>query len=58
MWDIMEEIIRETVNSHCPYKNVKIKEDTPQWINREILSELRHKDHLYNKAKKSGSPLD
>ena len=58
MWDIMEEIIRSTVNSHCPYKNVKIKEDTPQWINREILSELRHKDHLYNKAKKSGSPLD
>ena len=58
MWDIMEEIIKDKVDMHCPYKNVKINEDTPQWINREILSEIKHKDYLYNKAKRSGTKED
>ena len=58
MWDIMEEIILHKVNEHCPYRNVKIREDTPQWINKEILSEIKHKDYLYNKAKKSGANED
>ena len=58
MWDVMEEIILDKVNEHCPYKTVKIKEDTPQWITREILSELRHKDYLYNKAIKSKTDGD
>ena len=53
MWEVMEKIILVRVNGHCPYKNVRIKEDTPPWISREILSEIRHKDYLYNKAKKS-----
>ena len=58
MWDIMEDILLDKVNKHCPYKNVKIKEDTPQWITKEILSELRHKDYLYNRAKMSKDDND
>ena len=58
MWNIIKEVILEKVNEHCPYRNVKIKDDTPQWMTREILSELRHKDYLYNKAKKSKTERD
>ena len=56
LWEIIFEIIKETANHHCPYRNIKIKDDTPQWINKEILSEINHKNYLYNKAKKLETP--
>ena len=52
MWEIMLEIIQETADSHCPVKEMKIREDTPQWITKEIKSELNLKDYLFKKAKK------
>ena len=52
MWEMMLEIIRETANSHCPVKEMKIMEDTPKWITKEIISELNLKDYLFKKAKK------
>ena len=58
MWEIMLEIIRECADSHCPVKDMKIRDDTPQWLTRDILSEINHKDHLFKKAKNSGSAED
>ena len=52
MWEIMLEIIRETEDSHCPVKEMKIREDTPQWITKETISELNLKDYLFEKGKK------
>ena len=52
MWEIMLEIITEKADSHCPFREMKIREDTPQWITQEILSEINHKDYLYVRAKK------
>ena len=31
---------------------------TPEWITKEIISEINHKDYLYRKAKKKNSPAD
>ena len=28
MWEIIETIIKEAADAHCPLKNVKINEDT------------------------------
>ena len=52
MWEIIKTIIKEAADAHCPLKNVKINEDTPNWLNRELLSEIHNKDHLYKKKKK------
>ena len=52
MWDIMLEIVRETSDLHAPFRNMKFREDTPQWITRDLISEINHKDFLFNKAKK------
>ena len=56
MWEIMLEIILDKANILCPFKDMKIREDTPQWITKEILSEINHKDYLYSKAKNSILP--
>ena len=52
MWEIMLGIIQDCADTHCPIKNMKIRDDTPSWITRDILSELDHKDDLFKKAKK------
>ena len=53
MWEIMKTIIEEAANDQCPLKEIKINEDTPNWLNRELLGEINHKDYLYRKAKKT-----
>ena len=58
MWDSMKNIIEEIVNSHYPFKDTSMKEDTPSWLNTELFSELHHKDFLYIKAKKTGKQED
>ena len=52
LWEVMLQIIKESADIHCPYKNMKIREETPNWINNEILAELHHKDYLFSKAKR------
>ena len=52
MWEIMLEIIQECADAHCPLKNMKIRDDMPHWLTRDILSEIDHKDYLFKKAKK------
>ena len=56
--EIIETIITEAADAHCPIKHVKINEDTPNWFNREILSEIHNKGRLYKKAKKTGNQED
>ena len=52
MWDIILEIVQEVSDLHAPFKDMKIREDTPQWITKDLISEINQKDFLFNKAKK------
>ena len=52
MWNLMLEIILETSGFHAPIKDMKIREDTPRWITKDLISEVYQKDFLFNKAKK------
>ena len=54
----MSEIIRENADEQCPFKNIRFREDTPDWITKEIISEINYKDYLYRKAKKTNSAAD
>ena len=56
MWEIILEIIQERADAQCPLKNMKIRDDTPQWITKDILSEINLKDHLFRRAKKLRTP--
>ena len=58
MLEVIFEIINEIADKHCPFKNMKIREDTPQWLKKEILSEINHKDSLYRRAKKTKDDTD
>ena len=51
MWEIMLEIILERADALCPLKKMKIRDDTPQWITKDILSEINLKDNLFKKQK-------
>ena len=55
LWECMEDIITEVVNFYCPYKKMKFRDDSPEWITKEIIAELAHKDYLYVQAKKTNS---
>ena len=58
MWDVMKAIIEEAMNKFCPLKETTINENTPDWLNRDFLSEINIKDYLYKKAKRSGNQED
>ena len=58
MWDIIFEIIKQNADDQCPFRNMKFREDTPEWITKELLSEINLKDYLYRKAKKTNSTVD
>ena len=58
MWDTIYEIIKENADNQYPFKNMKFREDSPEWITKEIHSEINLKDYLYKKAKKTSSPTD
>ena len=58
MWENIFEIVKENADDQCPFKNMSFREDTPDWITKEILSEINLKDYLYKKAKRTNSPAD
>ena len=58
MWDNIFEIINVTADEQCPVKNMYFREDTPDWITKELLSEISLKDYLYRKAKRTKSDAD
>ena len=43
---------------HSPTKHMKIQNNSPSWLNREIIEELYLKDDLYKRASFSGREED
>ena len=58
LWGIMYTIILDVVDYYCPLKKMSFRTDSPEWINKEMIYEISHKDSLYNKAKLSEDPTD
>ena len=52
MWEKILKIIQDASDLHAPLKDMKIREDTPQWITKDLISEVNQKDFLFNKARK------
>ena len=58
LWQIFLTIITEVADIHCPFKRMKFRDDSPEWITREMVQEISHKDYLYKRAKHSHDPND
>ena len=58
LWARMLNIITEVVDIHCPNKRMKFRDDSPEWITKELVAELIHKDYLYAHAKITNAPSD
>ena len=56
LWDIVEKIIVEDADRHCPMKSMKFRDDFPEWVTKKMVQEISHKDYLYRKAKSLETP--
>ena len=45
LWEIMESIILDCAELHCPQKRMKIRDNSPTWLCKEIIK-LYYKDDL------------
>ena len=52
----MIEIITESADFHCPMRKMKFRENSPEWITKDMISEISLKDHLYKIAKNLDTP--
>ena len=52
----MLEIITEAADIHCPVRKMKFRENSPEWITKDMISEISLKDYLYKKAKNLDTP--
>ena len=53
LWDTMINIITEVADIHCPLRNMKFRDDSPEWITKDMVQEIAYKDYLYREAKVS-----
>ena len=56
-WTMIKDHLHNIMNSHIPYKMSKTRRNLP-WINVQIKRQMRKRDRLYSKAKKSNASHD
>lgn len=52
MWDIMEQAILDTADSHCPYKSYNERVALSPWLSQDLLELMKDRDRLYKLAKR------
>ena len=57
-WNILKSKIEDVINLMCPIKNIRIKKFKEEWVTQELLGQIKLKDYLLQKAKKSNKPED
>ena len=57
-WELMYDYIKVEIDIMCPQKHFKIKNKKDPWISDELLEQIKDKDNLLKKAKKSNKQED
>ena len=57
-WDILLNVIETNLNLMCPIKEIKIKKVKEEWLTNELLEQIKFKDTLLIRAKKSNKVED
>ena len=58
LWQIYDTNIRLVLDTMCPIKNFKIARNRDPWISDDLINEIKHKDFLLKRAKKTKSQFD
>ena len=58
LWNIFENNVRSVLDSICPTKLFNISKNRDPWILDDLINEIKHKDYLLKKAKKSKKSED
>ena len=57
-WDLMETFLIDFLDTHCPIKTFRSKENTPPWVTHDILILSKDRDRAWAQAKLSDSDED
>lgn len=47
---ILQQVVRDIVDKHCPFKTIKVRMDKPPWITDRICKLIRARDKAYRKG--------
>ena len=57
-WGLLENTIRELLNESCPHNSFRVKEEVDPWISNELLEEIKDKNSLLKRARRTGKVED
>ena len=46
LWEIMNEIIMDSMNLCCPIKKIRLRDSTPAWITKEVIEQINTKKDI------------
>ena len=58
LWSYILHIITEIADIHCPIRKMKISNENPHWMSKEIIEIIHHKDNMYKRAKATEAEVD
>ena len=58
LWSYILHIIMEIADIHCPIRKMKICNDNPHWMSKEIIEFIKQKDESYRRARLSDQEED
>ena len=58
LWSYIKIIITEIADIHCPVRRMKISNDSPHWMCKEIIECIHQKDDLHRKAMYTNKSID
>ena len=58
LWEIMLEIIVDSLDSICPKQTSFRRQDQQSWIDKELLNAISHKNGLYKRIRKTNESVD
>ena len=57
-WDLMEKFLDDFLNTHCPKKIFRTKENTPAWVTHDLINLAKDRDAMWVQAAQSNSEED
>ena len=54
LWDFIVSIIKKHLDVMCPLKYIRVRTDSPPWINQDVIELINDRNISYRKARTSG----
>ena len=57
-WQMLLHEIKVEVDRICPYKTFTVRAQKPEWLNNNLIEQIKDRDYFYRKAKRSQNDDD